>query len=102
MDVSPICHSDYVDISYQYVRRLHTRCTTVYRSVCGHDYKITCNTGTWINFYFTVTSCFLISILLSNVQRTFLTESCGGSALITVHYSVASFKCYYDLEHTEE
>jgi hypothetical protein len=42
-------HSDSIDIFYQNVRSLLTKCTNLYDNVCINDSKIICVTETWLN-----------------------------------------------------
>jgi hypothetical protein len=96
--------SDSIDIFYQNVRGMHTKCTNFYDNVCINDSKIICITELWLNYSFCNRNLFPDDhfVFRADVVYTDFSLTRGGSVLTAVHQSLSGCKRRYDLELTSE
>jgi exonuclease III len=95
---------DSVDIFYQNVRGLRTKCTNFYDSACINDSKIICVTETWLDDSFCNRNLFPDDDFVFRTDRvhTDFSLTRGGGVLTAVHQSLSGCKSRYDLELTSE
>jgi hypothetical protein len=91
--------SDSIDIFYQNVRGLGTKCTNFYDNVCINDSKITCITVTWLNDSFCNRNLFPDDYFVFRADRvhTDFSLTRGGGVLTAVHRSLSGCKRRFDL-----
>jgi hypothetical protein len=104
LTLSDYKRSDYIDIFYQNVRGLRTKCTNFYDNVCINDSKIVCITETWLNDSFCNRNLFPDDYFVFRADRVYTDFSLtrGGGVLTAVHQSLSGCKRRFDLELTSE
>jgi hypothetical protein len=95
---------DYINILYQNVRRLRTKSTNFYDSVCVNGPKIIYITQTLLNDSFYNHSLFpdSCSVFRADKDYTDLDLTRGGGVLIAVHRSISGCTRRHDMELTNE
>jgi hypothetical protein len=90
---------NFIQIFYQNVRGLRTKCTNFFESVCVSDFKIICVTETWLNDSFCNRNFFPDNYFIFRANRDFTDSKLtrGGGVLTAVHSSFSSCKRRYDL-----
>jgi hypothetical protein len=78
---------DSIDIFYQNVRGLRTKCTNFHDNVCINDFKIICITETWLNDSFCNRNLFPDDNLVFRADRgyTDLNLTRGGGEIGRAH-----------------
>jgi hypothetical protein len=100
--MSDFSHLNSIQIFYQNVRGLSTKCTNFFVSVCVNSFKIIYITETWLNDSFYNRSVFPDNYFVFRADRDYTDSKVtrGGGVLTAVNRSFSSCKRRYDLELT--